>query len=342
LDRKDIEAVTIGTPDHWHVKVAIDALRAGKHVYCEMPLTLTVDEGRQLLKVAEETGKVVHVGTQQRSEFSRRFLKAIVIARSGRLGEKLHALVSVGTGEKGGPFENTNPPSELDWDMWLGQTPQVHYCKQRCDYDFRWWLAYSGGQVTDWGVHHMDIALWALGLENTGPVAIEGKGTYPQIPSGFDVAVDFDCNLTFADGQVCRLYSGTNELIISGEKGRIRVNRGGLTGKPVEDLTAADEDRINDEIVKLCHGKDPSGEDGTDGKAGAHMHNFFDCIKDGGRTISDPSTHHRSVSACHLANIAMMLGRKMQFDPDKEDFIGDEEASAMLRREQRPEYSISV
>jgi predicted dehydrogenase len=342
LDRQDIEAVTIGTPDHWHVKVAIDALRAGKHVYCEKPLSLTVDEGKQLLKVAEETGKVVQVGTQQRSEFARRFLKAIVIARSGRLGDKLHALVSVGRGEKGGPFENSDPPSELDWDMWLGQTPKVPYCKQRCDYDFRWWLAYSGGQVTDWGVHHMDIALWALGLENTGPVSIEGKGAYPKVANGFDVAVDFDCNLTFADGQVCRLTSGTNELIITGEKGRIRVNRGGLSGRPVEELTPADEDRINDEIVKLCHGKDPSGEDGTDEKAGAHMHNFFDCIKDGGRTISDPWTHHRSVSACHLANIAMILGRRVEFDPVREDFIGDGEASAMLKREQRPEYSIYV
>lgn len=346
LDRQDIDAVTIGTPDHWHVKIAIDALRAGKHVYCEKPLSLTVDEGRQLIKVVEETGKTFQVGTQQRSEFNRDFLKAVAIARSGRLGDKLHALVSVGTGEQGGPFENTDPPAELDWDMWLGQTPQVPYCPKRGDYDFRWWLEYSGGQVTDWGVHHMDIAQWALGLENTGPVAIEGKGTYPEIPNGFNVAVDFDCDLTFADGQVCRLYSGTNELIISGDKGRIRVNRGGLTGKPVEELTAADEDRINDEIIKLCHGKDPSGDNGTEGRggepanAGAHMHNFFDCVKDGGKCISDPWTHHRSVSTCHLANIAMILGRRLEFDPENETIVGDEQANAMLRREQRPEYSI--
>jgi predicted dehydrogenase len=340
LDRPDIDAVTIGTPDHWHVKIAIDALRAGKHVYCEKPLTLTVDEGRQLLKVAEETGKVVQVGTQQRSENARVFLKAIAMARSGRLGKKLHALVSVGQAEKGGPFENSDPPAELDWDIWLGQAPAVPYCKQRCDFDFRWWLEYSGGQVTDWGVHHMDIALWAMSLEHTGPVAIEGRGTFPQLANGFNVAIDFDCNLTFADGQVCRLYSGENELILTGDKGRIRVNRGGLTGRPVEELTPADNDRINDEIVKLCHGKDPSGADGTNEMAGAHMHNFFDCIRDGGKTISDPWTHHRSVSACHLANIAMLLGRKLEFDPEKEDFVGDEEASSMLRREQRPEYSI--
>ena len=237
-------------------------------------------------------------------------------------------------------FKKEAPPQNLNWDMWLGQTPAVPYCEKRCDYDFRWWLEYSGGQVTDWGVHHMDIALWALGLENTGPVSIEGKGTYPDIPNGFNVATDFDCNLTFADGQVCRLYSGTNELIITGDKGRIRVNRGGLTGKPVEELTAEDEDRINDEIVKLCHGKDPSGENGNDNRAGAHMHNFFDCIKDGGKTISDPWTHHRSVSACHLSNIAMQLGRKLEFDPVKEVFPGDDEATGMLKRKQRAEFSI--
>ena len=340
LDRQDIDAVTIGTPDQWHTKIAIDAMRSGKHVYCEKPLTLTVDEGKQLLKVAEETGRVFQVGTQQRSEYDRNFLKAIVIARSGRLGEKLHALASVGRGQAGGPFEKSASPAELDWEMWLGQAPEVPFCTQRCNFDFRWWLEYSGGQVTDWGVHHMDIALWALGLENTGPVSIEGTGNYPDVPNGYNAAVDFDCNLTFADGQVCRLYSGENELIITGDLGRIRINRGGLTGKPIEELTTEDEDWINEEILKLCHGKDPSGEIGTNEKAGAHMHNFFECMQDGGRTVSDPWTHHRSVSACHLANIAMRLDRRLEFDPEQEDFISDAEASGMLRRDQRPEYSI--
>lgn len=340
LDRKDIDAITIGTPDHWHVKVAIDAMRAGKHVYCEKPATLTVDEGKQLIKVAEETKKVCQIGTQQRSENAKRFLTAIAIARSGRLGDKLSALVSVGKAEKGGPFETGVAPSELNWDMWLGQTPKVDYCKQRCDFDFRWWLEYSGGQVTDWGVHHMDIALWALGLENTSPTTIEGKGNYPDVKNGFNVAVDFDCNLTFADGQSCRLYSGENQLVIEGSKGKIRVNRGRLTGAPVEQLSKADMDKLNDDIVKLCHGKDPSGEDGNDNKAGSHMKNFFDCIKDGGKTISDVATHHRSVAACHLSNIAMILKRKLTYDPVKEIFPSDDEATAMLKREQRPEYSI--
>ncbi|MFC1597856.1 Gfo/Idh/MocA family protein, partial [Planctomycetota bacterium] len=176
LDRDDVEAVTIGTPDHWHTKIAIEAMQAGKDVYCEKPLTLTIDEGKKICRVAKETGRVFQVGTQQRSEFGRVFLQAVALARSGRLGTKLHALSSVGTAERGGPFKNQDPPSELDWDFWLGQAPKVPYCTQRCDYDFRWWLEYSGGQVTDWGVHHTDIALWALGVENTGPTEIEGVG----------------------------------------------------------------------------------------------------------------------------------------------------------------------
>jgi myo-inositol 2-dehydrogenase / D-chiro-inositol 1-dehydrogenase len=135
-----------------------------------------------------------------------------------------------------GPFKSSPPPEGLDWDRWLGPAPWAEYCPERYYYDWRWWFAYSGGQVTDWGVHHTDIAVWAMGLDHTGPVSIEGKGTFPGVEGGFDVAEDFDCTMKFADGQEIRLYSGTNELIFSGEKGRIRVNRGGLTGRPVESL----------------------------------------------------------------------------------------------------------
>ncbi len=332
LDRKDINVVTIGTPDHWHSKIAIDAMRAGKHVYCEKPLTLTIDEGKKVCQVAKETGMTMQIGTQQRSEFNECFLKAVVLSRSGRLGKNLQALSSVGQGLSGGPFPNIEPPAELDWDFWLGQAPKVPYCKQRCNYDFRWWLEYSGGQVTDWGVHHTDIACWALQVDHTGPVEIEGKGFYPKIENGYNVAVDFDCTMRYADGQSIRLYSGNNELLIWGDEGKIRVNRGGLTGKPVEELTDKDHEWMQEEILKLCHGKQP----------GSHMGNFFQCVKEGGMTISDVYSHHRSVSTCHLANIAMRLGRKLTWDPEKEDFVGDEEASSMVRRDQRPEYATNV
>ena len=344
LDRKDVEAVTIGTPDHWHVKIAVDAMAAGKDVYCEKPLTLTIGEGKQVCDAARRTGRVLQVGTQQRSEYGSIFLTAVAIARSGRLGDKLHALSSVGEAEVGGPFENCDPPKQLDWDFWLGQTPKVGYCTQRCNYDFRWWLEYSGGQVTDWGVHHTDIAVWALGGEKTGPVEAEGTGRFPQgrektaamlfngekPPNGYNVATKFDARIGLANGNTINLTSGPNELIISGEKGRIRVNRGGLTGKPVEELTEKDRNEINEEIVKLCHGHQP----------GNHMKNFFECIKDRSLPISDVYSHVNSVNSCHMANIAMLLGRKVKWDPEKYDFIDDAQASSLVNRKQRAEYAI--
>ncbi len=349
LDAEDIDAVTIGTPDHWHAKIAIDCLRAGKHVYCEKPLTLTIREGQQICKVVEETGLTFQVGTQQRSEFDNIFLHAVAIAQSGMLGDKLDCLISVGPGESGGPFPHVAPPETLDWEMWQGQTPDVPYIKQRCDYDFRWWLEYSGGQVTDWGVHHGDIAMWAMGLDNSGPTKIEGKGTYPDVENGFNVATEFDCHYEFPGGHTARLYSGRNELIISGSGGRIRVNRGGLTGLPAEKLGVATSGKddwskdaadksgkgpqwLQDKVADLCHGK----------PAGSHMDNFFACIADGGKPISDVWSHHRSVSLCHLANIAMILDRPLTWDPESESFADDEQANAMRSRPQREGYEIDV
>ena len=352
LARDDIDAVTIGTPDHWHVKIAIDALRAGKHVYCEKPLTLTIDEGIQLCKVAAQSDRVFQVGTQQRSEFDSIFLYAIAIAQSGMLGDKLDCLISVGPGESGGPFDNAAPPETLDWDRWLGQTPKVPYCPQRCDFDYRWWLEYSGGQVTDWGAHHGDIALLAMGLGESGPTKIEGTGTFPDIENGFNVATQFDVNYEFPGGHTARLVSGKNELIIGGDRGRIRVNRGGLTGRPAEELgvshkigsnewgtgeSPADQkgpnppDWLADAVEKLYHGKPRRG----------HMQNFFDCIEDGGTPISDVVSSHRSASLCHLANIAMKCGRPLTWDPAAEKFPDDDQAQSMVAREQREPYAIS-
>ena len=334
LEREDVDAVTIGTPDHWHVKIAIEAMQAGKDVYCEKPLTLTVDEGKQICKVVTDTGKVFQVGTQQRSEYKHYFLKAVALARSGRLGETLKATSSVGTAKNGGPFEETDPPPHLNWDMWLGQAPSTPYIKERAHYQFRWWLEYSGGQVTDWGVHHTDIAIWALGLENTGPTTIEGQGEFNKENNCYNVAHTFDATMKFADGNEIQLNSGKNELIIEGEKGKIRVNRGSLTGKPIEEIAESPEDTdwLDEEVKKLYRGMRMQG----------HMQNFFDCVKDRALPISDVFTHHRSVSACHLANIAMLLQRKLQWDPDKEDFVGDPDASAMLSREQREPYQVEV
>ena len=349
LDRKDIDAVTCGTPDHWHVKVAIDAMQAGKDIYCEKPLTLTMDEGRQVCQVAKQTGRIFQVGTQQRSEFNDMFLKAIVIARSGRLGKRLHAISSVGGADSSGPHPIQAPPAELDWDFWLGQAPEVEFCPNRIGWNFRWWLEYSGGQVTDWGVHHTDIAIWALGGENTGPIEAEGTGNFPglpadvhvvdfldgkvKIPPSYNVARDFNVNMVLPNGNTISLISKNNELILGGELGKLRVNRGSLTGKIVEDIDASPTDKawLADEVEKLYGGP-----------RRGHMANFFECVKSRTKPVSDVWTHCNSVNSCHMANIAMLLKRKVKFDPAKYEFIGDDDANHLMRRVQREKWAIKV
>ncbi|MCA9271126.1 MAG: Gfo/Idh/MocA family oxidoreductase, partial [Planctomycetales bacterium] len=149
LDRKDIDVVTIGTPDHWHSKIAIEAMQAGKDVYCEKPLTLTIDEGKQIIQTLNATKRVFQVGTQQRSHGP--FAQAVALCREGRLGEIQDVWVAIGGAPQGGPFKKEQPPAQLNWDLWQGQTKSVDYIKQRSHHDFRWWFEYSGGKMTDWG-----------------------------------------------------------------------------------------------------------------------------------------------------------------------------------------------
>ncbi len=351
LERQDIDVVTIGTPDHWHTAIAVAALKAGKDVYCEKPLTLTIDEGKMICRVVKETKRVFQVGTQQRS--SLRFLQAIALARSGRLGRPLTATCYIGASPTGGPFENADPPAHLDWDFWLGQTPEVPYCPQRCHGNFRWWLEYSGGKMTDWGAHHLDIAQWGLGYELSGPIEIKGEGVFPQgreatrdvilgrkkpteIPNGYNTTVTFHCELRFEDGSTMIVRDGREErlngILFEGDKGRIFVNRGKITGKPVEELTGTDKEWLAEECVKLYKGKTNRN----------HMGNFFECVHDRSEPVSDVFSHHRELSSCHMCNIAMLLGRTLRWDPVKEDFIGDEEASSMVSRTQRAPYVIEA
>jgi predicted dehydrogenase len=332
LDRKDVDVVTIGTPDHWHAKIVIDALRSGKDVYCEKPLTLTIAEGKLICRTVRETGRVVQVGTQQRSEYDGLFLQAVALARSGRLGKNLRAVASVGAAPRGGPFAATTPPPTLDWEFWLGQSPQVPYCPQRSHYDFRWWFEYSGGQVTYWGVHHVDIAMWAMGLDQTAPIQVDGAGDLPDIPGGFNVPTTFHCTMKFASDATIVLNSDKNALRIEGDKGAIIVDRRRLLGKPVQDLSKNEREWLRQETVRLCRGKQP----------GNHMTNFFECVKDRSLPVSDVFTHHRALSACHLCNIAVRLQRRLQWDPVCEDFLGDSEASALLTRQQREPYTIEA
>jgi predicted dehydrogenase len=345
LDRKDIEAVTISTPDHWHVKIAIDALRAGKDVYCQKPLTLTIDEGKKLCKVVKQSDRVFQVGTQQRStgEF---FLTAVAMCHLGRIGKIRRVTCAIGGGETGGPFKKLPPPPELDWDMWLGQAPKVEYIKERTHSTFRGWYEYSGGELTDWGAHHVDIAQWAIGMDHSGPVSVEPisfklpvpfeKG-YPKVDDCFNAPTAFMIKCMFPNGvEMIIRHDTDNGILFEGEKGRFFANRGKVTGKPAQRLK--DEPIPADVLTKLRKGKPDFMEAGNPWTR--HMANFAACIKDRSTPISDVFTHHRILTTCHLANIAIRLNRKLTWNPETEQIVGDDEANAWQSRPQRKGYEI--
>ncbi len=354
FEKEDLDCVTIGTPDHWHVPIAIAALEAGLHVYCEKPLTLTIDEGKQVRDAVEKSGKVFQVGTQQRSTKDK-FLTAVAMVQTGRLGDNVNAYIAIGGAPGDGPFETTDAPSDIDWDMWVGPAPKADYSEERRRF-FRWYFEYSGGKMTDWGAHHIDIAQWALAPGETGPVKVKGEGEFTKsVPSGFNwkkfldgeislpnaynTATKFHIDLTYDNGAVMSVnhfYERDNDnvkiengILFEGSKGRIFVNRGKLEGSPVKALTDADRKELDAKIIELCKGKKPGG----------HMRNFFECIEDGGKPISDVWSHHRTMTSCHLCNISLMLGRELNWNPKTEEFTGDDQANALLSRKSREGFA---
>ena len=333
LDDKRVDVVTIGTPDHWHTKMVIDACRAGKDVYCEKPLTLTIDEGKVLRKVVAETGRVVQVGSWQRSDH--RFRQAVEMIRQGRIGRLQQVDVVLGKNVVGGPFERRSVPLNFNWDMWQGQTPEVPYLAERTHYTFRWWYEYSGGQMTDWGAHHLDIAQWAIdGL----PVEIEGVAKLPQVHDGYNVAIDYQASYRYDNGvRLTVSDTGRNGILFTGDAGRLFVNRGTLEGKPVEELANRPLTREQWKVYDFDNLERPERAGKLDAIIN-HMGNFFDCVQSRRRPVSDIESQHRSVSTCHLGNISMRLGRKLQWDPQTEQFVNDAEANTWLRREQRAGY----
>ena len=330
LKRKDVDVVTIGTPDHWHTKMVIDACRAGKDVYCEKPLTLTIDEGKILRDVVKETGRVVQVGSWQRSD--ERFRQAVEMVQQGHIGKLQKVEVVLGKNVLGGPFEKRKVPLNFNWNLWQGQTPDTPYLAERSHYTFRWWYEYSGGQMTDWGAHHLDIAQWAI---NSYPVEISGEAKYPTVQDGFNVAIDFNATYKYANGVVMTVSdTGRNGILFSGDNGRIFVNRGVIQGKPVEDLATNPLTRKDWKVYDFDNLDRPARA----GKLEAiinHMGNFFDCVQARRLPVSDVESQHRSVSTCHLGNIAMKVGRPLKWDPETETFPGDVEANSYLKREQR-------
>lgn len=335
LERKDVDVVVIGTPDHWHTKMVVDACRAGKDVYCEKPLTLTIDEGKLLTKVVKETGRVVQVGSWQRSDH--RFRLAVELVRQGRIGQLERVDVVLGKNKQGGPFDVMPVPRHFNWELWQGQTIDVPYIPERSHYTFRWWYEYSGGQMTDWGAHHLDIAQWGI---NSHPVEIEGTANYPDTHDGYNVAIDYFARYRYANGVEMTVSDhGRNGVMFTGTEGRIFVNRGTISGKAVENLANHPLPREDFSVYDFDNLDRPE----RTGKLDAiinHMGNFFDCIQTRYTPISDVETQHRSVSTCHLGNISMKLRRPLKWNPLAQSFVDDPQADTMLRREQRSGYEV--
>lgn len=341
LDRKDIDVVSIVTPDHWHVKIAVEALEAGKHVFCQKPLTLTLEEN-QLIRAAcqKHSDRVFFIGTQQRST-KNLFLRAVNMVQKGLLGDIRTVTVGINGGDVGGPFKKEAPPANLNWDMWLGQAPAVDYIKERCHYQFRWWYEYSGGKFTDWGAHHVDIASWATGQDapGTGPIEIDGSDAKHPVPfqhgfptqdDSYNTSHDFSVKCKYANGMVMDVTSrGDNGILFEGTKGRLFVNRGKITGTPIDEKW--DEGKFEEsDLERLYKSKPYEG----------HKDNFYRCIREGGLPVSDVFTHVQAMATCHLAAIAARLNRKIRWDPQAEQFVGDDEAATFFSRPRRAGYDI--
>jgi predicted dehydrogenase len=341
LDRPDIDVVSIVTPDHWHVKIAIEALEAGKHVFCQKPLSLTLEENRLARAAAERHPDLqFFIGTQQRSDRGR-FLRAVNMVRKGLLGPIKKVTVGINGSPTGGPFPVAEVPKELDWEMWLGQAPEVPYRERRCHYEFRWWYEYSGGKFTDWGAHHVDIAQWALGEDSLGkgPTTIDGSDAkhpvpfehgYPTVDDCYNTSHDFAVTCRFPSGVEMVVTSrGDNGILFEGETGRMFVNRERITGTPIE--AEWDKDQFTDaDVVALYKGKPFEG----------HKENFYRCIREGGLPVSDVFSHVMAMNTCHLTAIAARLGRTISWDPAAERIVGDDEAAGFVARTPRAGYEI--
>jgi len=335
LARPDVDVVLIATPDHWHAKMLIDACRAGKDVYCEKPLTLTVDEGKVIRNAIAPTGRVVQVGTWQRSDS--RFRLAAEMVRQGRIGKLQRVTCSTDKNPTGGPFAVQPVPGHFNWDLWQGQTPEVPYIPERAHYTFRWWYEYSGGKMTDWGAHHIDIAQWAI---NSLPAHIDGQAKLPNVANGYNVAIDFAAVIRYVNGvELVVKDDGRNGILFEGDEGRIFVNRGTIAGSPVDELARRPLPRESFSLYKRDNLERPERSGKLDAIVN-HMGNFIDCVHSRGATLSDIESQHRSVSTCHLANISMRLGRPLDWDPQTELFLGDAEANSWLHRDQRSGFEV--
>ncbi|MBO5438850.1 MAG: Gfo/Idh/MocA family oxidoreductase [Thermoguttaceae bacterium] len=358
LERDDIDMVSIGTPDHWHTKIAVEAMQAGKHVFCEKPLTLTLEENELIRKACAKYGKVFQVGTMQRA-MKNQFATAALMVRKGILG-KIQRVTCITDGGRESPVIAPAPvPESLDWEMWQGQAPAQEFLAgggpnrfdplgiapqySRHHLTFRWWFEYSGGKITDWGAHHVDCALWILDRQTPDKMPIsyhleeavfnvDYRGGMPVQNNIYNTPVRFRVSMKFADGPDLIVTSHAkdgNGILIEGTKGRIHVNRARIAGKPYE--SGEWKDLITeDDYTALYHGKPFEG----------HKSNFLRCIREGGKPVSNAVENTYSMEICHLCNLACRLNRDIQWDTRTGRIVGDELAASFFSREQRKGYEL--
>lgn len=334
LERDDIHAVINGTPDHWHSLINIGAAKSGKDIYSEKPLTLTIDEGRHVIKAVRDNKAILQTGTQQRS--SERFRLACELVRNGRLGTLKEVTVWLPAGVRGGPFPTAPVPDGLDWDYWQGPAAAADYVAERCHVKFRNWYEYSGGTMTDWGAHHMDIGYWAIGLP--APTAIEGKRLTEPVPGGYNAISDYEVKFTYPNGVVFNVKTTQddspfgavvnaegqrNGIRFEGTDGWIWVNR--------SEIKASDRDLLRTPLAEDAERLYMSND---------HMGNFIECMSTRKDPIADVVTGHLSSTVCHLGAISLRTQKSLKWDPEAEHFIGDhaEEANTYVAREMRKPY----
>ena len=330
LARKDIDAVEVATPDHWHALVAISAAQAGKDIYCQKPLGLTIADGRAMSNAVRKYKRIFQTGSQQRSD--KNFRRACELVRNGRIGklQTVRCGLPGGRPDYGRTGDRKKPepvPAGFDYETWLGPAPHAEYAPARCFVNFRWIYDYSGGQVTDWGGHHPDCAQWGMGTETTGPIEIRNpKAEFPPDPL-WNTATEYYFEAIYKNGV---------KMIISNKE------RGGVTWQGTDGWVWADRgqhDASSKAILNSVIGPNEIHLYQSDN----HYRNFIDCVIARKEPIAPVEVAHRSITICHLGNIAMRLGRNtLKWDPDKEHILGDPEASKMLSRPYRAPWKLPV
>ncbi|RPJ83792.1 MAG: gfo/Idh/MocA family oxidoreductase [Acidobacteria bacterium] len=327
--RKDLDAVSIAVPDHWHAILAIEAVRAGFDVYGEKPFTHSLREGRALCNAVKRHGCVWQTGSWQRSEEN--FYRACELVRTGRIGKILGVEVGLPSGYTDfartfGQEKIEAPPAGFDYETWIGPAPWSPYCKARVHMNWRWNMDFGGGQLMDWVGHHLDIAHWGLGLEYTGPVEISGTGEFPSTGI-YNGATRYKVETVYPDGTPITLAGGYPEIQSGtrwiGERGWVWVDRGGFESQPAHLASEI----IGPNESKLYRSRD-------------HFQNFLDCVRSRATTIAPAEVAHRSASVGHLGVTAIETGRKIRWDPATETIIGDPGAERLLSRSYRKPYQV--